>query len=120
PLGSELRAAGVRNRIGFFLHTPWPATRLLVSLPGHRALVERLFAYDVIGFQSSVWLHSFLYYVREHFEDAEVADDGRIVIGLRVCATASASSCTRPGRRRACWCRCRVTVPWSSGCSPMM
>jgi len=83
PLGSELRAAGVRNRIGFFLHTPWPATRLLVSLPGHRALVERLFAYDVIGFQSSVWLQSFLYYVREQFEDAEVSDDGRIVIGER-------------------------------------
>jgi trehalose 6-phosphate synthase len=27
PLARELRALGVKNRIGFFLHIPWPATR---------------------------------------------------------------------------------------------
>src|SRR3546814_7306090 len=31
PLGERLRAHGVRNRIGLFLHIPWPPTRLLVS-----------------------------------------------------------------------------------------
>src|SRR3546814_15591340 len=52
PLGQMLRDRGLANRIGFFLHIPWPPTRLLVSLPHHRALVESLFAYDVIGFQT--------------------------------------------------------------------
>ena len=39
PLGRELRRQGVTNRLGFFLHIPWPPTRLLLSLPHHRELV---------------------------------------------------------------------------------
>ena len=52
PLGQMLRDRGLHNRIGFFLHIPWPPTRLLVSLPHHQQLVETLFAYDVVGFQT--------------------------------------------------------------------
>lgn len=52
PLGRELRALGLKNRIGFFLHIPWPARELLVTLPGHRKLVEALFHYDLIGLQT--------------------------------------------------------------------
>src|ERR1043165_5773084 len=33
PLGQQLRQHGVRNRIGFFLHIPWPPHRLMVSMP---------------------------------------------------------------------------------------
>ncbi len=33
PLAAELRALGVRNRIGFFLHIPFPAPELLLTLP---------------------------------------------------------------------------------------
>ncbi|HEX2794664.1 MAG TPA: trehalose-6-phosphate synthase [Croceicoccus sp.] len=62
PIASQLREHGVRNRIGFFLHTPWPPTRLLVSLPYHERLVRTMFAYDVIGFQTGEWLESFLHY----------------------------------------------------------
>src|SRR3546814_14453526 len=29
PLGRELRRRGCTNRIGFFLHTPWPAAGIL-------------------------------------------------------------------------------------------
>jgi trehalose-6-phosphate synthase len=50
PLGQRLRERGVKNRIGFFLHIPWPPMRLMVSLPNHQELVESLFAYDVVGF----------------------------------------------------------------------
>ncbi len=63
PLGQKLRERGVRNRLGFFLHTPWPPSRLLVSLPSHARLVESLFAYDVIGFHTADWLDSFHRYV---------------------------------------------------------
>ncbi len=62
PIASQLREHGVKNRIGFFLHTPWPPTRLLVSLPYHERLVRTIFAYDVIGFQTEEWLESFLHY----------------------------------------------------------
>ncbi|MBB4640278.1 alpha,alpha-trehalose-phosphate synthase (UDP-forming) [Rhizorhapis suberifaciens] len=65
PLGQMLRDRGLKNRIGFFLHIPWPPTRLLVSLPHHRQLVDTLFAYDVVGFQTEEWLESFRHYVEK-------------------------------------------------------
>ena len=63
PIARDLRRLGIRNRIGFFLHTPWPARQLLVTLPHHRRLVESLFAYDLIGFQTQEWLDLFRDYV---------------------------------------------------------
>ena len=47
PVAQELRKLGVDNPIGFFLHIPWPAPQLLVTLPRHKELVEALFAFDV-------------------------------------------------------------------------
>ncbi|TAJ77279.1 MAG: alpha,alpha-trehalose-phosphate synthase (UDP-forming) [Sphingobium sp.] len=62
PLGQMLRDRGHRNKMGFFLHIPWPPTRLLVSLPHHSKLVSTLFAYDVVGFHTEEWLESFRHY----------------------------------------------------------
>ena len=53
PLASLLRARGLRNRIGFFLHTPLPAPRTLVTLPQHRSMLGLLSACDLIGLQTS-------------------------------------------------------------------
>ncbi len=82
PLGEHLRARGVRNRIGFFLHIPWPPRRLLNTLPEARELVESLFAYDVVGFHTREWLETFTDYVRDELggtieEDDVVCLDGR-------------------------------------------
>ncbi len=62
PLGERLRARRFGNRMGFFLHTPWPPTRLFVSLPYHERLVASMLHYDLIGFQTDEWLESFLHY----------------------------------------------------------
>ncbi|HVF93883.1 MAG TPA: trehalose-6-phosphate synthase [Sphingomonas sp.] len=59
PLGDELRKRGCDNRIGFFLHIPWPPRRLMSILPEAQALARTLFAYDVIGFHIDEWLQSF-------------------------------------------------------------
>ncbi|WP_294195328.1 trehalose-6-phosphate synthase [uncultured Sphingomonas sp.] len=83
PLGAELRARGCANRIGFFLHIPWPPRRLLGTLPNAQALVESLFAYDLIGFHTEEWLESFCDFARHdmgatiegniaHFGDRQV------------------------------------------------
>jgi trehalose 6-phosphate synthase len=77
PLGQRLRERGVANRMGFFLHIPWPPMGLLVSLPNHQELVEQLFAYDVVGFHTQDWLDNFLDYARTHM-DAEVDEDGTV------------------------------------------
>jgi trehalose 6-phosphate synthase len=51
-LGAELRDLGVKQPIGFFLHTPWPARTVIDGVPHHRELIEAMLAYDLIGFQT--------------------------------------------------------------------
>src|ERR1700722_12725580 len=34
-LGAELRNLGLTQRIGFFLHTPWPARNVIAGVPHH-------------------------------------------------------------------------------------
>jgi trehalose 6-phosphate synthase len=78
PLGERLRARGLTNRIGFFLHIPWPPANMFVSLPFHERLVKGMLAYDLIGFQTSEWLDSFLYYCRKEL-GAEIDEaSGRV------------------------------------------
>jgi trehalose 6-phosphate synthase len=82
PLGEELRARGLKNRIGFFLHIPWPPGRLLVSLPDHQKLVQSLLAYDVIGFQTQEWLEAFRDYVVRELGGV-LDSDGTLHVGER-------------------------------------
>jgi trehalose 6-phosphate synthase len=74
PLGSRLRERGFANRIGFFLHIPWPPPSLLMSLPGHRELAASMLDYDVIGFQSDEWRQAFIDYATVQF-DATITGD---------------------------------------------
>jgi len=52
PLAAELRHMGIKNRVGFFLHIPWPPADVLFTLPVHETIVRGLAAYDVVGFQT--------------------------------------------------------------------
>ncbi len=52
PLGRELRDRGITNRIGFFLHTPFPPYDVFRALPERNALLRSFFAYDLVGFQT--------------------------------------------------------------------
>ncbi len=52
PCGQALREAGVRNRIGFFLHIPFPPPFLFDTLPQGEALLRSFASYDVIGMQT--------------------------------------------------------------------
>lgn len=52
PLASELRALGARNRIGFFLHTPFPGSFDTEALPNSAETCEWLMDYDLVGLQS--------------------------------------------------------------------
>ncbi len=63
PLARELRSLGVENRIGFFLHIPWPAHQVMINLPRHRQLVEAMFDYDLVGFQTPEYQQAFEEYV---------------------------------------------------------
>ena len=78
PLGAELRARGIDNAIGFFLHVPFPPPDMFIALPGHDWLIRSIFSYNVIGFQTAADLHNFQRYVIENF-DGERDDDTRVI-----------------------------------------
>lgn len=52
PLGALLRRRGHRNRIGFFLHTPFPTPDVFFVIPEHEWLMGCLLSYDVVGLQT--------------------------------------------------------------------
>lgn len=64
PLGEELRRRRRRQRLGFFLHTPFPPMEILATLPVQGRLTRALFAYDLVGFQTEDDLARF----RDHVE----------------------------------------------------
>ncbi len=65
PLGQELRALGVRHRIGFFLHTPFAPPAIMQALPHIDSLLASLCAYDVVGFHTETYRTAFVDCVRE-------------------------------------------------------
>ncbi|WGF89790.1 alpha,alpha-trehalose-phosphate synthase (UDP-forming) [Marinivivus vitaminiproducens] len=84
PLAHELRQIGIRARMGFFLHIPFPAPEIWVALPWHEALVRALCECDVIGFQTEIDAHNFRAYVEregigEALNDTQMLVDGRKV-----------------------------------------
>ncbi|PKP90363.1 MAG: alpha,alpha-trehalose-phosphate synthase (UDP-forming) [Alphaproteobacteria bacterium HGW-Alphaproteobacteria-16] len=81
PLGQALRQRGCKNRIGFFLHIPWPPSRLLATLPEAEELVETMFAYDLVGFHTQEWLDSFQHFAT-HELDATL-DGDTLTLGER-------------------------------------
>ena len=76
-LAENLRAAGCRQKIGFFLHIPWPSLEVLLALPQHRQIVKALCAYDLLGFQTEDHLLCFQDYIRRE-ASGEVDKDGVI------------------------------------------
>ena len=63
PLAAELRKRGFRQRIGFFLHIPFPPPDILAAAPQHEWLVSCLMDFDLIGFQTKGDLTNFRHYI---------------------------------------------------------
>lgn len=51
-LPKMLRDEGVNNRVGFFLHTPFPPAKTLLKWRHYRRMLESLSKVDVLGFQT--------------------------------------------------------------------
>ncbi|UXI66532.1 alpha,alpha-trehalose-phosphate synthase (UDP-forming) [Tahibacter amnicola] len=79
PLASLLRERGIRARLGFFLHTPFPPPELLNMLPVHRELFEALADYDLVGFHTADYLRAFRDYILLEAH-GEVNDTGVISV----------------------------------------
>lgn len=86
PLASELRARGHRQKIGFFLHIPFPPSEVLAATPEHEWLVSTMFSYDLVGFQSHTDLTNFERYVEEQLHVEKRADGAIPAFGREVVA----------------------------------
>ncbi len=84
PLGAALRRLGVGNRLGFFLHIPFPGPDVLTTLPVHEALVRALFSYDLVGFQTDRDLQAFADYVVREADGLISADGAAHAFGQQV------------------------------------
>lgn len=67
PIAEELRRRGHANRIGFFLHVPFPAPEVMAVLPNHERLLPLFLEYDLVGFQTETDVGNFVrYLIAEH------------------------------------------------------
>jgi trehalose 6-phosphate synthase len=64
PLGAALRDRVDGLKLGFFLHTPFPAPEIFTILPNHGELAAGLCAYDVVGVHTDTDLRCFTDYIR--------------------------------------------------------
>jgi trehalose 6-phosphate synthase len=88
PLGAELRELGVANRVGFFLHTPFPPPEVLEALPHHETLVRALCAYDLVGFQTEDGVRAFLACIERFAHGRDLGDGVYSAYGVRSRAAA--------------------------------
>lgn len=63
-LARELRRHGIKNRIGFFLHTPFPPPDILMACSDHEAIIKALCDFDLVGFQTEDDQRNFAEYIR--------------------------------------------------------
>jgi trehalose 6-phosphate synthase len=103
PLAVELRRLGVLNRIGFYLHIPFPPWQTFIAVPEHAHLARCLAAYDLVGLQTKADVSNLIdYLVNGVF--ANVTPNGRIRLFDRLLTIASfpigidVDDFTRPSR----------------------
>jgi trehalose 6-phosphate synthase len=82
PVASYLRRMGVQNRIGFFLHTPFPQAQDLMALPERDDFTGWLAAFDLVGLQTERDVAALLELYR-HTPEAEMLLRGAIRHGDR-------------------------------------
>lgn len=63
PLAKALRERGRANKIGFFIHIPFPPPEIVTALPNHDQLIPALCHYDLVGFQTEVDAANFSRYI---------------------------------------------------------
>lgn len=68
PVAKELRRHGLTNKLGFFLHIPFPPHDVLSTLTWHEEIAQWLVAYDLVGFQTRRDHYNFHNYAQRRFD----------------------------------------------------
>lgn len=88
PFAAELRALGVENAIGFYLHIPFPPWQTFMAIPEHQDLARDLAAYDLIGLQTKADVANLIDYM-SNGAYGRIVPDGRIRVFDRLVSIAS-------------------------------
>jgi trehalose 6-phosphate synthase/phosphatase len=68
-LGQELKNQGIRFRLGFFLHIPFPSLDIFLKLPWRYQILRALLEYDCIGFQTARDKRNFIHCIKTLLPD---------------------------------------------------
>lgn len=82
-LPGALRRLGVRCRIGFFLHTPFPPPEIMAMAPQDQDLARGLFHADLIGLQTANDVRALHRYVADELGGSVNADGTCAAFGRR-------------------------------------
>ena len=63
---------GMENKVGFFLHTPFPALDIFFKLPWRTQILSALLEYDLVGFQTRRDRNNFVYCIETMFKGLQV------------------------------------------------
>lgn len=86
PFAAACRQLGIGNRIGFFLHIPFPAPEVLTAIPPHEDLFRSFCYYDLIGFQTETDRLAFQDYISREAGGRVEADGSLSAYGQSFCA----------------------------------
>ncbi len=78
-VAASLRGMGIKNRIGYFLHTPFPPPDILVKLPWRMQVLGALLCYDLLGFQTIRDRNNFLACAGQFLRNVRVEGEGTVV-----------------------------------------
>ena len=78
-IARELRDMGIKSRIGFFLHIPFPAPDIYLKLPWRFEILRALLSYDLIGFQTMRDRRNYLQCIRTLVEETSIQGRGQVV-----------------------------------------
>ena len=77
-VAKELRALGITNKIGFFLHIPFPQLDIFLKLPWRFQILKALLDYDLIGFQTLRDKRNFIQCIRELVRGIKIEGKGQV------------------------------------------
>jgi trehalose-6-phosphate synthase len=79
-VASNLRLLGVRERLAYFHHIPFPSPDIFEKLPWRQELLTALLDFDVVGFQTLRDRRNFTACLRDFVKTAEIRRQGDYLI----------------------------------------
>ena len=72
-VGRALDDLGVRRRLGFFLHIPFPPLDVFEKIPWRQEILEGLLHFELVGFQTERDLRNFLQCLEHRIADCQIS-----------------------------------------------